>query len=216
MNKEIIEKIQKLLNLANSDNQNEAELASKKAQELLIKYNLCMAQVEVKEYDSEQIEVGRDPSDKFVNDILMKFFLVYPFKSGKFYVFNGTKENLQVAMFVRSFLKQSFKSLYKNEAKKEGWTNGSNRNAFYLGLWKGLKEQLTANQTKHDVSNALIVVTSKLANYVKSQNKIRTTTNNVKESNQDAIALGFEQGRNLKISKGLEQKNENNTQVYLK
>lgn len=83
-------------------------------------------------------------------------------------------------------------------------------------LWKGLKEQLTANQTKHDVSNALIVVTSKLANYVKSQNKIRTTTNNVKESNQDAIALGFEQGRNLKISKGLEQKNENNTQVYLK
>jgi hypothetical protein len=216
MNKEIIEKIQKLLSLASSDNQNEAELASKKAQELLIKYNLSMAQVEIKEYDTEQIEVGRDPSDKFINDILMKFFFVYPFKSGKFYVFNGTKENLQVAMYVRSFLKQSFKSLYKIEAKKENWSSGSNRNAFYLGLWKGLKEQLTINQTQHDTGNALMVVTSKLANHVKSRNKIRQTTSNVKSGNQDAVNLGFEQGKNLKISKGLEQKNTNSTQVFLK
>jgi hypothetical protein len=175
-----------------------------------------MAQVEIKEYDTEQIEVGRDPSDKFINDILMKFFFVYPFKSGKFYVFNGTKENLQVAMYVRSFLKQSFKSLYKIEAKKENWSSGSNRNAFYLGLWKGLKEQLTINQTQHDTGNALMVVTSKLANHVKSRNKIRQTTSNVKSGNQDAVNLGFEQGKNLKISKGLEQKNTNSTQVFLK
>lgn len=216
MNNEIIEKIQKLLSLANSDNQNEAELASKKAQELLIKYNLSMAQVEVKEYDKLEIEIGRNPSNKFVNDILFKFFFVYPFKSGKFFIYNGTKENLQVAMFVRSFLIESFKRLYKLEAKKQNWSSGSNRNAFYLGLYKGLKQQLTENQAKHDTGNALIVIGAKLANYVKSQNKIRTTTSNVKTQNETAVNLGFEHGKALKISKGLEQKNENSTKVFLK
>lgn len=216
MNKEIIEKIQKLLSLATSDNQHESDLASKKAQELLIKYNLSMSQVEIKEYNKLEVDATRDPSGKFIGDILNRFFFVYVFKSGKKYIFTGTEENLQVAMYVRSFLHNSFKRLYKIEAQKQGWKNGSNRNAFYLGLWKGLKEQLFENQEKHDAGNALAVVNTKLANYVKQNNKLRQTTSNVGAKNTNAVNAGFEQGKNLKISKGLEQNNKNSAQVFLK
>lgn len=44
--KSIMEKIQKLLSLANSDNENEAKMATARANELLIKYNLNLQQIE--------------------------------------------------------------------------------------------------------------------------------------------------------------------------
>jgi hypothetical protein len=46
---DIIEKIQKLLALATSDNENEAQMAAKRAQELLLKYNLKLTDVELEE-----------------------------------------------------------------------------------------------------------------------------------------------------------------------
>ena len=46
LNDQIIERIQKLLSLANSDNENEAQLAASKANELLTKYNLSLQEVE--------------------------------------------------------------------------------------------------------------------------------------------------------------------------
>lgn len=75
---QVVEKIQKLLALANSDNENEAKLASKKAHELMIKYNLSASEVEMinKEYINKivSIEPYTKPHQKYIYSILMSFF----------------------------------------------------------------------------------------------------------------------------------------------
>lgn len=217
MNKEIIEKIQKLLSLATSDNQHEAELASKKAQELLIKYNLSLSQIEVPEYETTSIGVMRNPAMIFINNILTDYFFVNSFRKHNNYVYYGTKENLLIAEYIRDFLNKSFKTLYKNEAKRNQWKSGANRKAFYFGLYKGLKTQLEENKIKVDTGNGLIVINAKLSNYVKAKHpNVRSRNQTVNIKDQNALEFGFEQGKNLRINRGIEQKNENNTKVFLK
>jgi hypothetical protein len=52
---EIIEKIQRLLALANSDNEHEAKLAAERATALLTKHNLSMQDIAVEEREYESI-----------------------------------------------------------------------------------------------------------------------------------------------------------------
>lgn len=220
MNKEIIEKIQKLLSLANSDNLHEAELASKKAQELLIKYNLSTLDVEVKTYETDQIEINRAaPEDLFIHSLLIEFFFVYIYLDRRSeknkYVFNGSAENLAVAMYIRSFLSHSFKSLYALENKKQNWS-GKNKKAFYLGLFKGLKSQLTENRQVQDAGNALIIVSKGLERLVKANiDGLKNSPKTRVSGDRDAINTGYDHGRNLKIAKGLDS-SSTNTGKFLK
>jgi len=54
MNKKILEKIQKLLSLATSDNEHEAKAAMDKANALLVKHNLSMQEAK------ENLEYEKD------------------------------------------------------------------------------------------------------------------------------------------------------------
>lgn len=216
--KDLIEKIQKLLSLATSDNQFEAELASKKAQELLIKHNLSMVDVEKSDsdYDRTEVDLKRSVERKFVDSLLVEYYFVYSYTDRNInkVVFFGRPENLQIAMYVRSFLENSFKSLYKQENSKRGWS-GKNRNAFYMGIYKGLKAQFEEQKQKMDVGNALAVINKDLRDHATKGIKVRQTTSKVATGSREALELGYDQGKNLKISKGLDGGTKN-SQISLK
>lgn len=207
----IIDKIKKLLSLATSDNQNEAELASKKAQELLIKHNLEKADIkEAPEYNEKREAYKRaNPALKFIHPLLTEYYFVYmyrhtsrsPFIDNE-YVMVGTKENIEIAGYVRSFLLNSFKQLYKIENKKQNW-KGKYRDVFYYGLYEGLKEQLEAQRKAIDTEGALVPINEALVRHVESQHKLSHRRRHVNGSNEDARAAGQEAGRNLKISRGI-------------
>ena len=78
MDNKLIEKIQKLLALSGSSNENEAKAAMTKAQELMLKHNIDMRSV--KEHDSEYINELSEafkrehPSMKYINSIIEKYF----------------------------------------------------------------------------------------------------------------------------------------------
>ena len=61
--KEVIKKVQKLLALAQSDNENEARLALQKAQELQAKYNIVFDQLDVEDESQKVIEEKYDAPD---------------------------------------------------------------------------------------------------------------------------------------------------------
>lgn len=211
-NKDLIEKIQKLLSLAQSDNKNEAELASKKAQELLIKHNLKMSEIQDHnpEYSQNEIDFGRKkPQElKYINDLLRSHFFVYIYRSGSKDIVTGSEENLEIALYVRSFLINAFKNLYKAEKRAKNWSGQENKASFYYGLWLGLNEQLNEQKKKFDADNKLMVINKAIESYVKDKNpNIRNTTARVNASNRDAVNSGINQGKNLKINKGLNQQN---------
>lgn len=218
---DIVNKIQKLLALANSDNKNEAELASKKAQELLIKHNISMSEVESANSDYFETSLDlpeRSSERKFIDSLLNNYFFVFIYSDKKLnkIIFIGKKENVEVALYVRSFLENSFKRLYKLENESRQW-KGKHRSSFYLGLYKGLKEKLEEQKQTIDTDNKLIIINKTLTNYVHNKiSGIKTTQQKTNASNQDALQSGFNHGKNLNISKGLGEKNQNNTKVYLK
>lgn len=108
---EIAEKIQKLMALAESSNENEAAVAAAKAQELLAKYNLDLAQVRgfTAKTDEEIIEVATN-DDKYkkrqawiveLADVIAKHnFCTALFSSHGHTYFIGHTRDVNVAVFL--------------------------------------------------------------------------------------------------------------------
>lgn len=225
--KSIIEKIKKLLSLANSDNEHEAQIASERAQALLLKHNISQATVEraQAEFVGEKFDFKRKPVEmKFIHSILGQFFfieIVYSRHKGH-YQFFGTEENVQTALYVEGFLNHAFKRLYKAEAKRRGWSHGKHKNAFFLGVYKGLCEKLEAQKQKvvpknSDAEKALMVIDKQLTRFVQNQfSNLRSKSNRRINANPDAVAAGREQGRNLNIARGLGSTNQTSGTLALK
>lgn len=223
-NKAIVEKIQKLLALANSANEHEAKLAASRAQELLVKYNLTEAIVEGHSdtYVREDFETGRQREDKTHNLVLMllrDFFFVEVVKDRKRnpngksfvrYVLLGKTHNVEIAKYVKTFLEASFSNLWA-QYRKEHNAPPSSRMSFMVGLYRGVAEQLKASRTKVQTETGLVVVKdADLVKFMENQfANLRSGRAKLDTRDQHAMAAGHEQGKNLRIAKGLESKATN-------
>lgn len=242
MNKQqIIDKIQKLLALANSDNENEAKAAATMAQSLLTKYNLTMTEVEQEpdkdKYTSEFVETGRqrqDPAWKYVQSLLREFFFVEivqtkkkvevpggtvfwkDYKNVHCYVMFGQPHNVAIARYVRDFMMRSFADLFVQYRKQTG-APATSRNSYYLGLFKGLHEQLKNTKKKVETETGLVVVEdANLEQFVKDslEGKIKTVpSKSVINNDPNAMNAGYEKGKNLSIAMGLGNGRDDKKQV---
>ena len=223
MNNKIVEKIKKLLSLANSDNQNEAEIASRKANELLVKFNLSMQDVEsaenTYEQDSLSAKAKMSLEDKFILPIVGEHFFVRIVKSRRNNVTTvfilGEENNVEVAKYVYDFLSRAFKGLWLSYRQRTGCSN-SHKQSYYYGLYQGLDAQLTVTRKAVEQETGLVVV--KDGQLEKFVNNI---FNNLKKGNykancnsQEARLAGHEAGKNLKISKSLGE-GSSNSEKYL-
>jgi hypothetical protein len=223
---DIIEKVQKLLALANSDNEHEAALAANRAQALLTKYNLTMQDVAFEEgeekYIREDFATGRGRASqewKYIQSLLQEFYFIRIVQSkrvvpgGQFwkpkteivYCFLGQAHNVEIAKFVRDFLTRSFKDLFA-AYRKANKAPASGRESFYLGLYKGLHGQLKSTLKQVEQETGLVVVEDAgLDEFINDAfNKLKSKAVSVRNANDaDALAAGAEEGKNLRIARGL-------------
>lgn len=228
----IIDRIQKLLALANSSNEHEATAAANRAQALLVKYNLTMNDVEVEEgeqkYMAEKIETDRariSTEWKYIQSLLQEFYFIRIVHSKKpaysdgmpaftrsgrlktyvVYLFIGKPHNVKIAQFVKDFLTRAFKDLFEQYKKQTGAENRS-RDSYYAGLYKGLCEQLKATQKQVEDETGLVVVEDpgldKHINDMFNKLKSRDISTNVHDP--EAIKAGTEDGKKLRIARGLD------------
>lgn len=219
MKNEIIEKIKKLLALANSDNQAEAELAAQRAQAMLVKYNLTMSEVDKKaeEYERVEFDQNRKRQSKdtfFIQRLLVKFFfvdIVIRHERGfgqrtsfKITTMLGKSHNIAIAKDVSDFLHSAFKNLWV-EYKKQTGCDLKSKDSFYLGLYNGLSEQLEANKVKVEQEVGLVVVPDAGLIEFKKQQFPRLKFKNLNMNRLDSSAkdAGHAQGKALKISRSL-------------
>jgi hypothetical protein len=215
--KAIVEKIQKLLSLANSDNENEAKLAASKAQELLVKYNLTEAQVDGHDssYVREDLVLERTRADKSVNYVLMiirDYFFVQVIRNPKWvngkkylaYTLLGKAHNVEIAIFVKTFLDQAFVNLWA-EYRIANNADARARSSYVTGLYLGLVEQLKASREKVQTETGLVLVKdNQLEEFIKKQfQNLRGGRQQMTFNDREALEAGREQGRNLRIAKGL-------------
>jgi hypothetical protein len=219
----VISKIRKLLALATSSNEHEAKLAADRASELLLRHNLTMQEIpsEEREYVHTGLSAARrlTSEDKHIMPLLREHFFVRPIfqrikvqRQGKFsaWILVGERTNVEVAQYVYGFLVRKYPELWR--VYQEAWRVPLRaRQSYYLGLSEGISEQLSKTRMAVQTERGLVVVEDpKVLAHAEEvlgpmQNKRMATA----LEDTQALAAGLEDGRSVRISRGLEDRAEN-------
>ena len=208
----VLNKVKNLLKLAESSNAHEAELATIKANQLLIRHNLEIANLKSDNEFYIHRLLTRKRKDAKISTIydILKHFMVKPILSyGKNEVcieVTGHKMNVELADYVSDFLDRELERLWsehKNEHKLKGLKA---KNSFFYGIAKGYNEKMNKLNYSNDEQNALIKLNQQLDQTV---NKIyRRLGSSYSQGSRDnnSYKLGQSAGKNLNINKGLKNK----------
>lgn len=153
MNK-IADKIQKLLNLAgNNPNEEEAQAALLKAQKLMAQYNMDLESIGSKKElkcSLELTKVKANPRDNQVHIIIADAFACKPLIScGRHLMFFGREDNAKAAKscmeFIHKTMEQGIRRVCKEYGLKSSERGASNiYNGYAKGFIEGLKETVGA------------------------------------------------------------------------
>ena len=158
--RQFIEKVEKLLALAKSSNENEAALAMQKANELMAKYNvlqlngkykLCYASLIInkkkKRIESYQRRICAILTSFFFVKIVTSY-LYDPFsdQTHKTIEILGTQENITIGEYCYYFLENQLAALWEQNRYKYGGKTRTEKNSYYLGLLNGFQKKLNAQK----------------------------------------------------------------------
>ena len=214
----IIAKVKKLLALADSDNVHEAESATLKANQLLVRHNLAALhqgtsqEEEDQEYCSLKTIAGARMTRKFqaIYSIL-ETFCVYPIFSyarGETAIkVTGTRENVLIAEYVAQFLDQELERLYE----QSGLRGVRKKNSFMEGVADGylLKHRECEKKLNNQDRQGLIVLKDQLEKRVRKIHRHRGSVRSTGRIDKMAHSHGKELGKNLTINPGI----QNDSQV---
>jgi hypothetical protein len=232
-----VEKVRKLLALAQSDNEHEANLAMEKAGELMDKYNLRQIARDNREgYGNIIINRGKKRLERYqrkIATILRDFFYVYVVFSRQYdpeldtehrvIDVMGRTENVEVAEFVYYFLENKIMSLWNENRKKLNGRGLRARNSYFSGLLQGfydklkkqnqaLQESCGSHAASHTDTTSVMVVGSDggLRHYVKLRYpRLSTYSGSRVKIDIDIYARGIQDGKEIVIYRGVHSRNSN-------
>ena len=179
----IIKKVQKLLALATSDNENESQVAAQKAQELIAKYNIDQQLLNSKlEYQWEVLieEPYFKLHQKFIWPILKEYFFVRTLLSyvptGEYTAAGqrktkvqlkilGTPTNIIIADYIFHYLCETYQRLFL-EHKRTNSLGERARQPYYAGMSKAIKEKLEEARLSAQESMASKVMAERSISHV--------------------------------------------------
>jgi hypothetical protein len=231
--RDILIKIEKLLALAQSNNENEAFLAMEKANQLIEKYNFERINLtRSSEYTYKIITHKKKRVENYqrrICSILQNHYYVdiiycrqYDALANETYKtieLFGTIENVTIAEYVYFFLLNSLEPLWKTH-QLNNKTTGSKKRSYWLGLLDGFRDKLDKSITARHQSKAIskikpshalvLVEDSKLDDFLRKRHpKIRSTSHKGGKIDPGNYNAGFSDGKNIIINKGI-NKNDGN------
>ena len=167
------DRIRKLLALAGSSNRHEAELAMRKAHELMLRHNVESASGR-DELGYAVRHLSGDPTKRATRveadivGILIQFFFVKAIrvpvylprigKRGAVYEIVGTPSNLDMAGHVYAFLMSTAERLWQQNRGDSRVRNGRDRIAYQSGVVRGFRDTLAVERTGLQRGTGLIWV----------------------------------------------------------
>lgn len=206
-NEKILGKVQKLLSLSDSPHPEEAEAATLKAKELLLKYSLEFREECDEMHLLRFLPRKRSSAKLHAISSILRTFLVYPvFNHGRGCVYLeilGKKVHVEVAEYVANFLDNKFELLWK-EAKKEtpSLKGAVSKNSFFRGLAEGY------TQKSEKQSSALIRMENQLTTLAANVYPHLASSRSSYKHHETANKLGKDKGKKLSINRGLKKKND--------
>lgn len=206
----IINKISKILSLSNSSNEHESKLATAKANEYLLKYQLQNINnqegpvVYVKRVLTFKRTTGKYQA---IYSILKKFMVapVFNYTKGSVYLeVTGSKANVEVADYVADVLEKELERLWKINQKEHGIKGISAKNSFMNSLAKSYIQTMHEIQSEQFSQNQLISLGKDLDESIKiAYGRVRYSQTYSGKYDEKASKLGAKAGKNLKLNKAM-------------
>jgi hypothetical protein len=203
-NKRIVEKVRKLLSLAESPHPSEAKEATLKAQHLLSKYNVEYTPEEDETVLLRVLEKKRGSAKLQAIASILRSFYVYPVfnkgKKGIYLEIIGDETATQVAEYVAHFLDYQFEALWKEAQKEDPFLKGTaSKNSFFRGLAEGYKGKEVDSKSLIRVENHLTTMAQKIYPHLSSASSSFC-------HHERGARKGREKGKTMKIHEGIQKK----------
>jgi hypothetical protein len=216
----IIEKIKKLLALANSSNEFEAALAASHAQRLLSAHNLGMADIEAshKPDKADKIEMGAAKNmPKWVRHLSAGVCSAFDCQA----IHNATKgvltfigvgSDAQVAAYTFAYLDRTVRKLCGTYMKRHvidtitGRKREMRRQSYYLGVVSTIATRLREQKVCTPVTPGALVPLKEalIKQTIDEMGKMRTMHSRRSYIHSDAYSKGQNDGRHVGIHQGVE------------
>jgi hypothetical protein len=217
----VIDKIKKLLALANSCNEYEAALAAAHAQRLLSEHNLGMADIEAshKPDKADKIEIEAAKSlPKWIRHLSSGVCNAFDCQAihhpanGKM-TFIGVGADAQVAAYTFTFLARTVKKLCSSYIKDHvgdmitGRNRELRRQSYYLGAVSTITARLGEQKISTPVTTGALVPLKEalIRQTMNAIGNIRTVHSRRSYIHSDAYFKGQDDGRQVGIHQGVEQ-----------
>lgn len=222
-----LDKIRKLLALAESANQNEAEAAMAAAQKLMLKYNLEeVARNRNREFVVAYLgePTGRvQESQRVLAAIVHKFFFVEVLwlsvwrpleaKRGTILEVCGTAPNVEMAQYVHAFLSDSAERLWRQHKQARGIRTDRDRRRFQAGVMTGFYKKLDDERAPRQQEGLVWVGDPQLTQHFRVRHPKTTTAYYGTSSGSEAHRHGRAAGEQLVLHRGIKSGSSGNTKL---
>ena len=214
----VLDRIRKLLALAGSPNQHEAEIAMRKAHELMLRHNIEATATRI-EHHYELRHLG-DPSKRrtrveseiagllseffFVKVIRVPVYLPQHGKTGVVFEIAGTLPNVEMASHVYAFLLATAERLWHENRHDARVRNGRDRLAYQSGVIGGFRDKLLSERVDLKQTGLVWVGDRSLDGFYHARHPHITTRRHSVRIN-GAHAAGREAGRTVVLHKPVER-----------
>lgn len=214
----ILDRIARLLALADSPNANEAQAAMGAAQRLMLKYNLDVAKARAaRQYGFRHLgepsgRVGE--SERIVGGILGKHFFVEAIwvpvyapldgKRGSVLEICGTTANLEMAAYVHAFLHHTAEQLWREHKRAHGVKGNKDRRTYLAGVMLGFLEKLNTERKASAEQGLVWVRDADLDTYYRSRHPHVQHLRHAGNQRTAAHAHGREAGRKIVLHRPMQ------------
>ena len=214
----IVERVARLLALAESPNAHEAEAAATAAQRLMLKYNLEVHR-DAGTRGYAYAHVGK-PSGRigesermlamllgrhfFVEVIWVPVYRALDGKRGSVLEMCGTPANLAVAEYVHAYLTETSEQLWREHRKALELGSNRDRRVYLAGVMAGFAEKLARQAVKHKEEGLVWVKDADLGHFFRRRHPHVRHVRHTGARKNEAFAHGREAGKRIVLRKGVQ------------
>jgi len=212
----LLERIAKLLALAESSNEHEAQVAMSAAQRLMLKYNIDLAvsglapaygfrhlgEPSGRVNEAQRILAGILADHFFVQTIWVPVWRAQAGRRGSVLEICGSDANLELAEYVHAFLNATAERLFRDYRRTPSG-RGAKRLTFVAGVMSGFRERLERERKKSKAEGLVWVGDAALDGFFRKRHpRIRWTRYAVGHGSE-AYAHGREAGERIVLHRGI-------------
>ncbi len=213
----MLERIAKLLALAESPNEHEAQAAMSAAQRLMLKHNIEAAvSGTAPSYCFRHLgkPTGRiSEHERRLAMILDEFFFVQVIwvpvwrvtdaKRGSVLEVCGSRDNVELAAYVYDFLTYTSDALYRADRKRRADRTHQARRKFLAGVMSGFHERLKSERKRSETQGLVWAGDAELGGYFRRRHPHVRWARHAVSTTGEAYARGQTAGRNIVLHRGV-------------